>query len=232
MRILGLDTATWKASVGILVDGQVVGEQSRDADGNHAVSLLPLIDEVLSAASYQARDIDVIAVSGGPGSFTGLRIGFSVAKGLAWATGARVIAVPTLEALARTVADHEGTICALLDARKGELYCACFAAAGGTWKRLMPDSLVTPQGLLDRLPTPCVIVGDAVVAYGTFLREELGARVTVFPFETHGPRGGVIASMAWQRLQAGEHPADLSAMEPFYIRRSEAELNYSPMPVR
>lgn len=226
MRVLGFDTATWKASVGILVDGQVVAEASRAADGSHAVSLLPLIAEVLSAANCQTSDLDAIAVSGGPGSFTGLRIGFSVAKGLAWATGTGVIAVPTLEALARTVADHEGTVCALLDARKGELYCACFTSAGGTWKQLMPDSLVTPQELLDRLPTPCVIVGDAVVAYEAFLREKLGARVTVLPFETHGPRGGVVASLAWQRLQAGEQPVDLSAMEPVYIRRSEAELHY------
>jgi tRNA threonylcarbamoyladenosine biosynthesis protein TsaB len=102
VRILGLDTATWKASVGLRIDGQCVSERSRIADGSHAVSLLSLIEEVLRDGGCAVPDLDAVAVSGGPGSFTGLRIGLSIAKGLAYATGACLIAVPTLEALART----------------------------------------------------------------------------------------------------------------------------------
>ncbi len=223
MRILGLDTATWRASVGLVIDGTVVAEQSRLANGSHAVSLLPLIDEVLRQAECPVRALDAVAVSGGPGSFTGLRISLSVAKGMAYASGLRVVAVPTLEALARTVADRHGVICPVLDARKGELYAACFESSRAGWRRLTFDALVTPEALVRTLPTPCVVLGDAVDTYAAFLYARLGAAVTLLPFATHAPRGAVVASMGWEQIRAGQ-TADLQQLEPFYIRPSEAEL--------
>jgi tRNA threonylcarbamoyladenosine biosynthesis protein TsaB len=275
VRILGLDTATWKASVGLRIDGELVSEQSRTADGSHAVSLLSLIQEVLQDGGCSVRELDAVAVSGGPGSFTGLRIGLSVAKGLAYSTGARLIAVPTLEALARTVAHFDGKVCPVLDARKGEVYAACFQSSSGGLERLTDDLLLTPEELLalleasdlpalsrvssgaarseptrppeasgvqaasgpaelvargpaslNILPTPCVVLGDAVAAYGAFLQQRLGARVTLLSSDTHGPSGGVVAAMADERLQASG-PDDLSQLEPFYIRPSEAELKWS-----
>ena len=162
MRVLGLDTATRRASVGLLIDGEVVVEQSRPAQGSHAVSLLPLIDAVLRQANCAVRGLDAVAVSSGPGSFTGLRVGISVAKGFARATGVRLVAVPTLEGLARTVPGQPGVICALLDARKGELYSACFESSASGWRRLTADRLVTADTLAAMLPTPCVVVGDGV----------------------------------------------------------------------
>ena len=226
MRILGLDTATWNASVGLRIDGVLAAEKSRTADGSHAVSLLSLIEEVLRDGECSVCDLEAVAVSGGPGSFTGLRIGWSVAKGLAYATGARLIAVPTLEALARTVAHLSGTVCPALDARKGELYAACFQSANGGFQRLTDDLLLTPEALLGVLPRPCVVLGDAVPVYGAFLQQHLGACVTLLPSDTHGPSGGMIAAMADERLHAGG-PDDLSSLEPRYIRPSEAELKWS-----
>jgi tRNA threonylcarbamoyladenosine biosynthesis protein TsaB len=226
VRILGLDTATWKASVGLRIDGELVSEQSRTADGSHAVSLLSLIQEVLQDGGCPVRELEAVAVSGGPGSFTGLRIGLSVAKGLAYATGARLIAVPTLEALARTVAHLDGKVCPVLDARKGELYAACFQSSNGALQRLTDDLLLTPEALLEVVPTPCVMLGDAVAMYGSFLQQHLSTGVTLLPSDTHGPSGGVVAAMAAERLQAGG-PDDLSQLEPCYIRLSEAELKWS-----
>jgi tRNA threonylcarbamoyladenosine biosynthesis protein TsaB len=278
VHILGLDTATWKASVGLRLDGETAAEKSRSADGSHAVSLLSLIDEVLQAGSCTVRDLDAVAVSGGPGSFTGLRIGLSVAKGLAYATGARLIAVSTLEALARTVAHLDAKICPVLDARKGELYAACFQSSNGLLQRLTDDQLLTPEELLalldasnlpgkagpgaassaeplaartpeasggrepsaedsggrvgslratpqNILPTPCVMLGDAVAVYGSFLQQHLGAAVTLLPSDAYGPSGAVVAAMADERLQAGGAD-DLSQLEPCYIRPSEAELKW------
>jgi len=270
VRILGLDTATWKASVGLRIDGVVVTERSRTADGSHAVSLLSLIEEVLRDGQCSVRDLEAVGVSSGPGSFTGLRIGCSVAKGLAYATGARLIAVPTLEALARTVAHLNGRVWSALDARKGELYAACFQSGNGGFQRLTDDLLLTPEALLALLnasslprlsqvsyaagrskptcvlsgvegtgcspelaaggPTsldihsrPCVVLGDAVSVYGSFLQQHLGAQLTLLNSDTHGPSGGMIAAMADERLHAGGSD-DLSSLEPRYIRPSEAEL--------
>lgn len=224
MRILGVDTATWRASVGLVVDGTVIAEQSLVTTGNHAASLLPLIDDVLRSAACAVDTLDAIAVSSGPGSFTGLRIGLSVGKGIACATRARLVAVPTLEALARTMVDHTGVICPALDARKGELYAASFESNGVALKRLSADALVTPESLLATLPTPCVVLGDAVERYGSLFKDRLGTHATILPFETHAPRGGVVATMGWEFLQTG--PAmEAHQIEPFYIRPSEAEVN-------
>lgn len=223
MRILGIDTATWRASVGLRVGDVLVCERSELADGSHAVSLLRLIDEVLQTGGCAVSDLDAIAVSGGPGSFTGLRISLSVAKGLTYATGTRLISVPTLEALARTVADRGIAICAVLDARKGEVYAACFAPTVTGLRRLTDDLLLTPEALLDRIPLPCVILGDGVTAYGPFLRDRLGERVTVLPSDQYGPRGGMVAMLGAGRLRAGLID-EFASLEPAYIRPSEAEL--------
>jgi tRNA threonylcarbamoyladenosine biosynthesis protein TsaB len=223
VRILGLDTATWRASVGLLIDGEVAAERSQVTKGNHAVFLLPLIDEVLRAADCSLKTVDAVAVSTGPGSFTGLRVGLSVAKGIARATGTRLLAVPTLEALARTVVDQHGVVCALLDARRGELYTACFESSASGWRRLSPDALVTSEALAATLPTPCTVVGDGVVSYGDFLHTRFGSTVRLLPFETHGPRGGAVAALGLERWQRGLDD-DLVGIEPTYIRPSEAEL--------
>jgi len=224
-RVLGLDTATWTAAVGLVVDGEIVAERLHYADrGTHAVSLLPLIEEVLRVDGCSVDDLDAVAVSCGPGSFTGLRIGLSVAKGLARAAEARLVGVPTLEALAKTVADTRSRICAVLDARRGEVYAASFVADAGGWRRVTPDTLTTAAALAETLPTPCVVVGDAVEAYGDLWRERLGSRVTLLPFDTYGPRGGTVAALGWQRAQAGDFD-DLHALEPFYIRPSDAEIS-------
>lgn len=224
VRILGLDTATWRASVALLIDGEVVAEQSEVANSSHAVTLLPLIADTLRRAGCMVRDLDAIAVSGGPGAFTGLRVGLSVAKGLAYATGIPVVAVPTLEALARTVAHRQGFICTLLDARKGEVYAACFESMSGMVRRLTSDAVLTPAELLQHIVLPCVVVGDALPRYGAFLQAHLGDGATLLPYETHGPRGGVVASMGWERLQAGA-PDSMANLEPFYVRSSDAERN-------
>jgi len=222
VRILGLDTATRRASAGLLIDGEVVAEQAQLANGSHAVTVLPLVADTLRRAGCRVRDLDAVAVSGGPGGFTGLRVGLSVAKGLACATGVPVVAVPTLEALARTLSYREGIIWTLLDARKGELYAACFESVSGAVRRLTPDAVVTPSELVEHIALPCVVIGDAVERYGAFLQEHLGDRATLLPYDTYGPRGGVVATVGWERLQAGA-TENAASLEPFYVRPSDAE---------
>ncbi len=226
MRVLGLETATRRASVGLLIDGELVAERSEPAQGSHAVSLFPLIDAILQEAGCRVDALDAVAVSSGPGSFTGLRVGISVAKGFARATGVRLVAVPTLEGLARTVDGEPGVVCAVLDALKGELYAACFESSAAGCRRLTADRLLTPQALLALLPAPCVVVGDGGTVCEPVLRAHFGERVTVLPAATHGPRGGVIAALGWERLRAGEL-ADVPSLEPTYVRPSEAELKAS-----
>ena len=223
MRVLGIDTSTATASVGVRVGDSVVAEESQTASRSHTVSLLDLIDVVLRRAGLTVGDLDAIAVSNGPGTFTGLRISLSVAKGLAYASGAQVVGIPTLEALARTVAGEDIPICALLDARKGEVYAACFQPGPRGLRRLTADMLLTPEALLEHLPAPCVVLGDGLWRYQDFLRQRVRTPLRLLPPEAYGPRGGVVATLGSERLRAGSS-GDLARLEPAYIRPPDARL--------
>ena len=220
--MLGLDSATRRAAVGAIDGNRVLAEEAVFAQSSHAASLPPLIEATLARASWTMRDLDIIAVSIGPGSFSGLRVGLSLAKGMAYALGIPLVPVPTLEALARSIDDASGVICPVLDARKGELYAAAFTASATRWQRLLDDTLLTPDALLQVLPTPCTVIGDAVPVYGELLTARLGGAVRLLPFETFAPRGATVARLGMERLRAGNFPA-LDALEPFYIRPSDAE---------
>lgn len=221
MVVLGIDTATTRASVGLQVAGEARAERCIETR-SHAVALIPLLESLLTASALSLREIDAIGVALGPGSFTGLRVGLSTAKGLAYATGARLIGVSTLEALAFSVRGHEGFVVPMLDARKEEVYTAQFrVGAGSAYERLTPDTLCPLEEALASLPGRAVIVGDAECAYGETIRKRPG--VAVRSFATHGPSGLAVAALAARRL-AAEPDADAMDLEPAYLRPSEAEL--------
>jgi tRNA threonylcarbamoyladenosine biosynthesis protein TsaB len=218
--VLGIDTATWTAAVGVGRDGVVLAEGTHREARSHTASLPALVERVLAQAALRVDDVEAVAVSIGPGSFTGLRIGLALAKGLAFAGGLPLVGVPTLEALAWVADAAPGEqICAALDARKHEVYAALFEAAPGGPRRLTPDLALRPEALAARLEPPCVLVGDAGEVYG----EALGARARIRPFATHHPRGGVIARLGEARMAAGE-AANPGTLEPLYVRPPDAEL--------
>ena len=187
---------------------------------SHTASLPALVDRVLADAGVTIGDVEGLAVSIGPGSFTGLRIGLALAKGIAFAGGLPLVGVPTLEALAHVADAAPGeTICAALDARKREVYAALFVATEAAPRRVSTDVALAPEALAARLTPPCVLVGDAGEVYG----EVLGARATLRPFATHHPRGGVIARLGAERIAAGEG-ANPGPLEPTYVRAPDAEL--------
>lgn len=201
-------------------DGRVLAERTRVESRAHVVSVPALTGEALDQAGLGMRDVQAVAVSIGPGSFTGLRIGLGFAKGVAFAGGVPLVPVPTLEALAAVADVPAGTtVCAALDARKRECWAAVFRRGDGdTLERLTDDLAIAPDALAARLPPGSVVVGDAGIAYG----DVLGARAVVLPFATHHPRGGVVARLGTRRLAAGAG-ADLGTLEPVYGRPSEAE---------
>jgi tRNA threonylcarbamoyladenosine biosynthesis protein TsaB len=205
----------------VVRDGTVLAEGVERTTRSHVAGLPRLVERVLVDARLTIADVQGVAVSIGPGSFTGLRIGLGLAKGVVFAGGLPLVTVPTLEALALVADAPPGaTICAALDARKREVYAALFRArAGEPPLRLAPDAALAPEALAERLEPPCVLVGDAGEVYG----DVLGQRATLRPFATHHPRGGVIARLGWERLAAGER-ADAGTVEPVYVRLPEAEL--------
>jgi tRNA threonylcarbamoyladenosine biosynthesis protein TsaB len=240
MRILGVDTATSTASVAVTDNGQIIAEEisSRSASanggdghhfsGNHAEILLPLIQSVLQSAGISVAELSCLAVSIGPGSFTGLRIGLSTVKGLAYGWGIPVVGVSTLLANAARVTDFDGLICSFLDARKKQVYAAVFHRRGDECERLTEDSILTPPEAIDRARklqngAPCLFIGDGTVAYEKLLLESFGNGVTL---RTGDGRPSVASAVA--RLSNGEccisNLKTLGSLAPVYLRPSEAEV--------
>jgi tRNA threonylcarbamoyladenosine biosynthesis protein TsaB len=180
---------------------------------------------VLAQAGVTVGDVGAVAVSIGPGSFTGLRIGLGFAKGIAFAGGVPLVGVSTLEALAVAAAAPAGaTVCAALDARKRECWAALFRMADdGTPERLTDDLAIGAAELAARLPAGCIVVGDGGDAYA----DVLGAHTILRPFATHHPRGGAIALLGARRLASG-FPGDPATLEPIYGRPADAETARRP----
>ncbi len=222
MRVLGIDTATSIASAGLIVDGEVVGERALPMAGSHARTVLPLVEDLLAAAAWGLADLDLLAVSIGPGSFTGLRIGLSVVKGLALAARLPVVGVSTLEAYARAAGRRPGTVWPVLDARKGEVYAAGFRWRDDGLETVFAPAALAPQVLASRLSAPATLLGDGVDAYPEVWARAAGGGLECLRLGAMPPRGAVVAQLGAARF-AGDGPDDLWALEPRYCRRSEAE---------
>lgn len=223
MKILALDTSTMTASVAVTVDGRVAAAHE-DRVTTHSERLLPLVEEVLAAAGLDAAAIDAVACGAGPGSFTGLRIGFATAKGLAFALGKPLYAVSSLAALAvlaaPAAAARGAEILAILDARRREVYAGLYRLdAAGLPAPAAAEVVIAPDRLAAELPPgPRVVVGDGALAY-----PEAAARMgAVLADLRPTPSAIAVAKLA----EARGTPDDLLAAGPSYIRASEAELKW------
>jgi tRNA threonylcarbamoyladenosine biosynthesis protein TsaB len=224
MRVLGIDTSTPCGSIGLIEGEQVLCEYSVNRKMSHSERVLKTIDRVLEDSGISIGDVDGFAISRGPGSFTGLRIGVSVAKGLALATGKRVAGVSTLAALAQNARYSPHLICPLLDARKGEVYAALYrnTEKNGLTK-FAPEMAVKPIDLLERIEGEALFLGDGVYTYGDLIRHKLGDRAHIAPSPFNFVHGAVVAQLGRQRLEKGEY-LDLEGFTPQYLRKSDAEL--------
>lgn len=140
MKILALESSAVSASAAVLDDKKVKSQRFINAGLTHSETLLPLVEEVLDESNTEIKDVDLIAITNGPGSFTGVRIGVATAKGLAFANNTKCVGVSTLEAIAYNFADMEdATICAVMDARRMQFYNGIFKISNGQVKRLVDD---------------------------------------------------------------------------------------------
>ena len=214
------------AGCAVLSEQKLIAEDLVNYKLKHSEKLMPAISSVMDSSGLDYGDLDVLAVTAGPGSFTGLRIGIAAVKGICQASGKKVIPVSTLEALAYNLLYTTGLICPLLDARRSQVYTAVFRSGGsGKLKRLSPDATMDP-GDLDRLLDMLVqdgekvyLLGDGMPVYGQLLTENKPDRTAVKPFQSLGHAASVAAC-------AQDHPeqaVDFHVLEPVYLRPSYAE---------
>lgn len=223
MRILAVETATPAGGVALLDGERVLGEYCLNIKATHSERLMAAVDQLLSAAGWQLRDAEGLAVSIGPGSFTGLRIGVSAVKGLALALGIPIAAVPTLDALAATLPFAAHPVCPILDARKGEVYASLYHWTDGTLHRDWEYLALAPGALCDRLAGPVIFVGDALETLRGLLESRLGDRAGFAPPGRRLPSAACVGALGAVRLRAGE-TVDPTTLTPLYLRPSEAEL--------
>ncbi|HUL43135.1 MAG TPA: tRNA (adenosine(37)-N6)-threonylcarbamoyltransferase complex dimerization subunit type 1 TsaB [Bacteroidota bacterium] len=225
MNVLGIETATSICAAAVMSGETVVAECSLEAPQVHSEKLLPLIDECLKTAQFGLAELDGIAISIGPGSFTGLRIGLSVSKGLAFASGKPLLAVPTLEALALKACHHGDAlsgeyILSLLDARRDEVYCALYRWDGVHLTTCRGSESLTLQGLLSVLPGDgrILVAGDGETKFLDSLSSanapELQSRIRRSEARCSG---AAVAAIGMMHLEAGEI-AEIKSLQPFYVK--------------
>jgi len=224
LRILAFESSAKAASVALLEEEILLGEYFQNNGKTHSATLMPMAEQLLRDCNLKAGDLDLIAVGKGPGSFTGVRIGVSAAKGLAWAAEKPVLGVSTLEAMAVQLLPREGVICPVMDARRAQVYNALFAAEGGALTRLAPDRAISLEDLgaeLESLEKPIFLVGDgAGLCYNTLSGTLPSLRLP--PPHLCQQRASGVALAARARALAGE--TDTAAgLAPNYIRPSQAE---------
>jgi tRNA threonylcarbamoyladenosine biosynthesis protein TsaB len=220
--LLAIETATRVMSVALLDGERLVAEITSDDARVHSERLLPAIDRLLELAGVSLDAVGPFAISIGPGSFTGLRIGLATLKAFAFDETRPVVAVPTLAGLCAAAAGAEGPVAALLDARRGELYAAAVAAAGDPEPTLLPDTVATPEELAAKLPpgTLLVVGEDAEPAAARLLalRPDL-RRLAAGEGAARAARIGRLG----RALLAAGRGAPAADLVPRYVRRAEAE---------
>jgi tRNA threonylcarbamoyladenosine biosynthesis protein TsaB len=229
MRIIGIDTATAFGSVGLVEDGRVVAERSWEAASGHARKLAPTVRAVCEAAGWAPTSAEAVAISIGPGSFTGLRIGLGFAKGLAYAGKMAMVPVPTLDALAPVADGDPGElVCPILDARRGEVYAALYAIPErGRLEQLWGPELVRPGELVGRISSRCRFLGDGVATYAGQIESALGRDAVLLPFSHYHPAGGAVALEGMRGFVAGR-AQPIGQLEPDYVRAAYAEVPKNP----
>ena len=226
MRVLGIDTSTSCGSIGLIEGQQILCEYSLSRKASHSERVMKTIDRVLEDSGVSIVDIDGFAISIGPGSFTGLRIGVSAVKGLAFATGKPVAGVSTLDALAQNVRYSPYLICPLLDARKGEVYTALYRNTGKEGLiKLVSEMAIKPADLLGRIEEKALFLGNGVYPYGDLIRRELRDMAHIAPSPFNFVHGTVVAQLGRQNLEKGQY-LDLEGFTPQYLRKSDAELKW------
>jgi len=230
LLILAIDSSTPVAGVALMDDGQLIREEFVNYKKNHSETLMPMVDRVLRDCERTLAEVDALAVTIGPGSFTGLRIGLAAVKGLSLATNIPVVDISTLEVLAHNIAGGDTLVCPVLNARKQEVYAAMYDNRS-TFPRVVSEEMAcSPQDLASRaLETAkkigfkhITLLGDGCAPYISVYKELLGDHLVEAPLHLRLPRASALASLAMARTALRDF-ADIMGLRPHYVRLSEAE---------
>lgn len=225
MKILALETSTTTGSIALSTPTELLAEYQIGIKTNYSDMLLPAIEQLLHATSTPVQDIGAFAIAQGPGSFTALRIGMSVVKGLALATAKPVVAVSTIDVLAQNMLYAHCLVCPLLDARRHEVYTAFFKRSGDAFHRLIPDRAIRPEKLLDEIEENVIFLGDGAARYRDLIASVLGDKAFFAPLPLSFPRASAVAALAFDAVKHRLF-TPIESLTPLYVRPPEAEIKW------
>ncbi len=224
MLILAFETSA-KAAGAALHDGtRLLAESYQNTGLTHSQTLMVMAQDLLQQCGRTPQDVTHVAVAAGPGSFTGVRIGVAAAKGFAWGGALPLYGVSTLEAMAKGLGAWDGVVCAVMDARRSQVYNALFDVTKGNYSRISPDRAISLAELgeeIQKIDRPIYLVGDGSSLTWNTLKERVPNLVLPPEHRMH-QRGAGVALVASEKIAAGESP-DGGNLEPNYLRLSQAE---------
>ena len=221
-KILGIETSTPVCSVAIACAGRVLVEYTLELGAHHSERLQPMIELALREADLRVGDLDGVAVAAGPGSFTGLRIGMGLAKGLCRGGHLKLACVSTLAGMAFGAGVAGVPACPMIDARRGDVYAGVYDLVGGMPVSRIADRADAISNWAMDLPRPAMVVGDGAWAYREVIEDAMGREAYFVNAALGRPSAGAIALLGQARCErdAGD---DVALAEPVYLRRTQAE---------
>ena len=213
---LTIDTSTDSAGIALVQEGKVLAEATWRCGQNHSVELLPRLAQLLNEAQIELQSISSVIVAKGPGSFNGLRVGISTAKGLAFSLEIPIIGISSLALEAYQHAETGLPICPIFNAGRGEIATALYQKKDNQWRQLAAEHITTIDALCSEISGKTIFCGEHVPLIASQLKERLGQKAVIAPDQLR--RAGLLAELAKGRLEAGDydHPATL---QPLYLRQ-------------
>lgn len=225
MRILAIDSSSMVATVAVTTDGILNAEYTINHKKTHSQTLLPMIDEICKTIELDMDSIDAIAISGGPGSYTGLRIGSATAKGFGLALNKPIINVPTMDALAYNMFSSRYIICPMMDARRGQVYTGIYRFDGTNMITIKEQCIIMIDELiyeLDKIGMPVMFLGDGVDTQKETIEMKMGSEHYYAPASMNRQKASALASLAEIYYKDGKYE-NAGDHKPEYLRLSQAE---------
>lgn len=223
MKLLAIETSTMLGGVAIMDEDTLIAESRINVRVTHSERIMSAIDHILQQSGMNIEDIDVFAIAIGPGSFTGLRVGLSTVKGLIYASGKKIVSVPTLEAFAWNIPFSKYQVCPLLDARKKEVYAGIFRWEDKGFVKIKNEQAVKIDKLLLDINEPTIFLGEGAIIYKNIIQKQLRELAVFGNPHDMVPCPANIAYLGMIKAKKGEF-TDPVGLVPLYIRKSEAEL--------
>lgn len=226
MIILAIDTTSQAASIALIDEDRLIGEYTSNAKMTHLEKLMPMVEELLNKCDLSMEDIQGIAVSEGPGSFTGIRIGVSAARALAQAMKIPVVSVSTLKAMAYNLPYYTGVICPILDARRQQVYSSAYQWESGTCKEIILPAAYAIEDLLEQIKVydDVVFLGDGILPFKEQIIHTLGEKANFATSYIRYQKASSVGQLGLELFRAGKQQAYFE-VKPNYLRKSEAERN-------